>query len=125
MNLWQCDAPRCDNTAVGEGGAIGLRAIGWYFSVGPSILCPAHHPDKLPCTDLPTWPTPEEQARAGKACSLCAAKAQADRIQETLLTTDDRATAEALRRQPPRFDDHVHAPRVRFSSTGFRKGGGP
>ncbi len=96
MNLWECEASGCDSTAVGAGGAVGLRAIGWYFAVGPTILCPAHHPDKVPCTDLPSTPTPEEQARAGKPCSLCAAEAQAKRIQDAL-ASDDEAAIEALR----------------------------
>lgn len=91
MNLWACDASGCDSTAVGAGGAVGLRAIGWYFAVGPRILCPTHHPDKLPCTNLPSMPTPEEQAQAGKPCSLCAAEAQAKRAQEALTTSDDKA----------------------------------
>jgi len=47
MNLWECDHPGCKCTAVGVGGAIGLRAIGWYFKRGPIIRCPNHRPDKL------------------------------------------------------------------------------
>ncbi len=84
MNLWECEAPECANTAVGTGGAVGLRAIGWYFSVGPTILCPAHHPDKLPCTDVPSMPTAEERRNAGRPCSLCASEAQAERIQSQI-----------------------------------------
>ena len=51
MNLWQCDFRdehgRCDNECVGVGGAIGLRAIGWYFRVGHGLFCPVHRPDGI------------------------------------------------------------------------------
>jgi len=30
LNLWQCQFPGCRSTAVGTGGALGLRAIGWF-----------------------------------------------------------------------------------------------
>lgn len=42
MNLWECEYPGCRNTAVGCGSAVGLRAIGWTFGLGPVILCPIH-----------------------------------------------------------------------------------
>ena len=54
MNLWECERPGCKSTAVGCGGAIGLRAIGWQFiagetkmmmTLGPTILCPLHRTD--------------------------------------------------------------------------------
>lgn len=77
MNKWECDFPGCKNTAVGCGGALGLRAVGWYFNpprreplaeplqlgdvvsrvlatVGdrtPRIFCPRHRPDAIPCRD--------------------------------------------------------------------------
>lgn len=43
MNLWECQQPHCLNKVVGIGGAIGLRAIGWYFEKGPIIYCPGHN----------------------------------------------------------------------------------
>lgn len=61
MNLWACEHPGCRVTATGEGGAVGLTAIGWWFQPGPIIFCPWHHP----------------QGRAE-------ASAQADAIQERL-----------------------------------------
>lgn len=54
MNEWQCDEGGCMSKAVGVGGAIGLRAIGWYFKRGqhdkhgPVILCPLHRADGRP-----------------------------------------------------------------------------
>lgn len=47
MNLWQCKHAGCKSTAVGTGGAIGLRAIGWWFLPGQDILCPNHRPDPI------------------------------------------------------------------------------
>ena len=47
MNKWECQHKGCRNSCVGVGGAIGLRAIGWYFELGPVILCPAHRPDGI------------------------------------------------------------------------------
>lgn len=44
MNRWECDRAECLVTADGIGGAIGLRAIGWFFDIGPMIYCPRHHP---------------------------------------------------------------------------------
>lgn len=66
MNVWECEYPGCHAVAWGCGGAVGLRAIGWYFEVGPVILCPRHRPDPIQCT--------EESA---KPCSLCAAEREA------------------------------------------------
>lgn len=47
MNLWNCQADGCKSTAVGVGGAVGLRAVGWWFRTGPTIFCPAHRPDGI------------------------------------------------------------------------------
>jgi len=71
VNLWECDEPGCTSTATGVGGAAGLIAIGWFFEPGPRLLCPVHHPDKVPCDDG----FPEN---AGKPCSLCRAEDQAE-----------------------------------------------
>lgn len=75
MNLWECEHPGCKNTAIGTGGAIGLTAIGWYFIPGPVILCPAHRPDGIRCTDPDGTDSPN-----GK-CSICKAQLEADKIQ--------------------------------------------
>lgn len=45
MNLWECEHAGCKVTATGQGSAVGLLAIGWFFQPGPVILCPAHHPE--------------------------------------------------------------------------------
>lgn len=47
MNLWNCQHAGCDRTCCGVGGAVGLRAIGWYFKRGPIIFCPEHRPDGI------------------------------------------------------------------------------
>jgi hypothetical protein len=47
MNEWECEHPGCNERVVGCGSAAGLRAIGWYFELGPTILCPRHHPQGL------------------------------------------------------------------------------
>jgi hypothetical protein len=78
MNLWECDHPGCKSTAVGAGGAIGLRAIGWHFECGSKLLCPEHRPDAMPC--LVSKPQP---------CSSCVAEAEAGRFQR-LITADLR-----------------------------------
>lgn len=59
LNKWECSHPGCTFHCVGTGGAIGLRAIGWFVSLSPHsyplILCPAHREDirPVPCKDLP------------------------------------------------------------------------
>lgn len=74
MNLWECHHAGCKSTAVGSGGAIGLRAVGWHFEMGGLLMCPAHRPDKAPCTDL-------RGANLGAPCSLCPAEEEANRMQ--------------------------------------------
>ena len=76
MNRWECEA--CDQAATGIGGAIGLRAIGWYFRPGPVILCPRHRPDRVECRDRP-----------GVPCAICAAEAEAQRAQALILAADN------------------------------------
>lgn len=46
MNGWQCEYPGCPYKCVGVNGAMGLRAIGWYFVPGltNNCFCPYHHP---------------------------------------------------------------------------------
>lgn len=93
MNLWECDMRTlgCTSTAKGTGGAIGLRAIGWWFVPGPGpllggeprLLCPDHRPDKIPCLESFMYPdTPQEQP-----CSPCKGEVEADKWQE-LINTD-------------------------------------
>lgn len=78
LNLWECahrgtDGKRCTVTATGTGGALGLKAIGWFFEIGGPILCPAHRPDQIICRN------PEN--REGVLCSTCAGDAEAKMIQ--------------------------------------------
>jgi hypothetical protein len=77
MNLWECAHPDCKSTAVGAGGAIGLRAIGWYFRPGSSLadnflFCPAHRPDPIPCCDKYT---PDDEKL--ESCPHCAGEGEA------------------------------------------------
>lgn len=50
MNGWQCEHPGCPYKCIGVNGAMGLRAIGWFFIPGKSVneplqlFCPYHHP---------------------------------------------------------------------------------
>lgn len=78
MNLWACQHPGCPHTVVGCGGAVGLRAIGWYFRVGPVIVCPAHRPDGGPCV------RPAADADPNPTCSLCRAETDAMRCQRII-----------------------------------------
>jgi hypothetical protein len=67
MNLWQCQDPGCTSRAVGVGGAAGLLAIGWDFEPGPTLFCPLHRRDPIPCSNPPA-------PRADGLCSLCRAE---------------------------------------------------
>ena len=94
MNLWRCDHPGCDSTVVGQGSALGLRAIGWYFKAGtagvrpgdwlpsmlePSIcLCPRHRPDPVPCRADGN----ERDPNYGKPCEQCAGESEARTLQK-------------------------------------------
>lgn len=74
MNLWECDHSGCTLTCVGVGGAVGLRAIGWWFEPGPRLLCPQHRPDFVPCHQENRLP----QDGPGPAeCRLCVAESEA------------------------------------------------
>lgn len=75
LNKWECGARDCKSTAVGSGGALGLRAIGWWFESGEPTFCPLHRPDKT-----------EKRAAAilcGVAgpCAHCKGDLEADKIQ--------------------------------------------
>jgi len=78
MNRWTCELHGCDSTAVGDGGAIGLRAIGWYFVPGGRLLCPVHRPDPIECEQ------PYNEGNAGKPCRLCSAEAEARILQDMI-----------------------------------------
>ena len=79
MNRWECQFANCGRTVVGVGGAIGLRAIGWWFALGPEIFCPEHYPVKIPC---------HGGGEYEGFCSLCAAEDQAKAIQDHLWEAD-------------------------------------
>jgi len=93
MNLWECSEPGCKNTAHGVGGALGLRAVGWHFTIGGRLLCPVHTPELAPCTR-------GDGEFMGRPCAQCAANLQADALQELLTTDDDRALTGRLRALP-------------------------
>jgi hypothetical protein len=85
MNLWECCEPGCPRKCVGCGGAIGLRAIGWYFvpGWGSNLFCPRHRPDGSTLrTELHGSQDGDDE---GKPCSSCQADAEATEIQERLL----------------------------------------
>ena len=93
MNLWECEAPGCESRAVGVGGAIGLRAIGWYFEAGPKLLCPVHRHD--PSMKRNT----SFGCNAEDPCSTCKAEEEADKLQFQIvkhleITGNTRAYAE-------------------------------
>lgn len=79
MNKWECEHPGCTTTAVGTGGGVGLRAVGWWVEDGGQMLCPAHRPDRAPCHDNDT--------NAGQACALCTAEREAYEHQEVIRMT--------------------------------------
>ena len=72
MNLWRCDYPGCTYEVIGLGSAVGLRAIGWYFMVGPVLFCPRHRPDKVSCADGMS-----DSSDDCEQCSLCAGEREA------------------------------------------------
>ena len=78
MNRWECQHEGCPNSVIGCGGAIGLRAIGWYYELGPLIFCPNHRPDGTLERGNLHDPDAED---TDKPCSLCQADAEARRIQ--------------------------------------------
>lgn len=94
MNAWTCEHTECKRSAVGCGGAVGLRAIGWYFEIGGPLLCPEHRPDKVPCDDK------YSEGNHGRSCAMCAAEHQAAAAQDQLTTDADRIRLGALAGQP-------------------------
>lgn len=85
MNRWDCDTAGCPRSVVGCGGAIGLRAIGWFVRfdaralTGPEIFCPAHRPDPIVCLEN------HDLAE----CAPCKAEREAKTIQDGMYTRDD------------------------------------
>lgn len=75
LNKWECSEPGCTSTAVGNGGAIGLRAIGWWFEAGQKPRCPAHRVDG---TLKRSKGVPCEQEGP---CGPCSGEYEADRLQ--------------------------------------------
>lgn len=73
MNRWHCGQHGCPSTAVGTGGAIGLRAIGWYFVRGPVLFCPVHRPDPT----LDRVNLHDRETDDGTPCSACASEIEA------------------------------------------------
>lgn len=85
MNLWECEGreatgERCARSCVGLGGAIGLRAIGWQFTIGGEVLCPLHRSLTTPCTEVGD--------NHGKPCGPCAGGQISAALQA--LMVDDR-----------------------------------
>ena len=76
MNKWECEHPGCTSAAVGVGGAVGLRAIGWWFELGPTLFCPVHRPTPILCRD--------EGDNRGKPCGQCAGEEEANLIQHAI-----------------------------------------
>ncbi|MGH7639472.1 MAG: hypothetical protein ACREOA_05750 [Candidatus Dormibacteria bacterium] len=73
MNVWECQS--CGTKVEGLGGAVGLRAIGWYFEPGPVIYCPRHRPDGT------LERGPNHDPGVGGPCALCTAELEATRLQ--------------------------------------------
>lgn len=80
MNLWECDFPGCKSKSVGVGGAIGLRAIGWYFKIGKGLFCPNHIP-------YPTEICKDYGDVHGK-CPYCTAEKWASNLQKLIEEID-------------------------------------
>jgi hypothetical protein len=86
MNRWECDAAEqgidknCSCNAVGVGGAVGLRAIGWYVKfqprLAPIILCPAHRPDGTRCKEV----------KGPDKCGMCKGNMVANQIAKVIKT---------------------------------------
>lgn len=96
MNRWDCDKAGCKASCVGTGGAIGLRAIGWYFVPGfrHNCFCPMHRPD--PATGPPSAAEPDgwvgmHGPDAPYPCSPCAADREADYLQDAIPGLLERA----------------------------------
>ncbi len=78
LNKWDCHYPGCGSTAVGVGGALGLRAIGWYFTPGPTLYCPLHRPDPSEVKS--------ETCETKGPCGECRADYEADVFQAHIAT---------------------------------------
>jgi hypothetical protein len=88
MSLWECQNPGCSRQCIGCGGAIGLRAIGWYFMPGPVIFCPAHRPDAKRCrvneAGRPCLFGGEDHDQCPEPCPYCTGVDEASWIQSQI-----------------------------------------
>lgn len=75
LNLWECGELGCKSTAVGDGAALGLRAIGWWFEAGGKPRCPAHRPDGT------MKRSPSHACDQAGLCGWCKAEEEADKLQ--------------------------------------------
>jgi len=86
MNLWKCGSDVCKLQAVGVGGAIGLRAIGWEVRLNcfgaPVTLCPKHRLAAREC---------EYDDDSIPPCSTCTGKYEADRLQKIIELIEELA----------------------------------
>jgi hypothetical protein len=94
MNIWECAHPGCPTKAVGMGGAIGLRAIGWHFKIGDKIFCPIHRPDATApsqdhkvCQLFQTGILSDRVIDPITPCSTCRAEAEAMDLQKHIIAT--------------------------------------
>lgn len=123
-NRWDCDYPGCTEYVVGLGGAIGLRAIGWYFKpagtrqgghpLEPSIACPRHRFDAE--RHGPNLRHPKETL-----CGICPGQRDADRFQALIAIADNgMELLETILRSRQRHlqDEHKPAPKEVFSKAG-------
>lgn len=93
VNKWNCAHPGCTYHCVGMGGAVGLRAIGWFVAIRaetrqpPLILCPAHRADvpAIPCKDVCTE-TLTQAVRETLSCHSCAVNAVTRLYQDGYVT---------------------------------------
>lgn len=92
MNEWKCDETGCTRKVQGVGGGVGLRAIGWWFQRGfggrgPTILCPEHRPDGIPCEDDYAAEDAERTGTGAEflaCCPFCAAEKDAKHWQDIM-----------------------------------------
>lgn len=93
MNRWTCDERGCTASAVGVAGAVGLRAIGWFFQRNPNtmatLFCPMHRP-KVEAIQSRLHDG-EDERNVGKvhACGVCAAEFDAARYQAGMISPQE------------------------------------
>lgn len=79
LNKWECAWPDCRSTAVGTGGALGLRAVGWFFSIGRGPFCPAHRPDGTLLRNKESYPCDQDGP-----CGPCKGELEAANLQNLI-----------------------------------------